>query len=199
VIGPILFVVGFLILGAIRPNYSPIKVFVSQLSLNGSGGWQVANFVVSGVLILAFGVGLRDVVAVGLIGSWTWIAVSVVGVGLVLLGAFKDDGWFGYPPGSPQGIGMPRSWHGWGHLSTASVTAAGIILAPLGVVVTGGGSDALWTAYSLACPFLFLGLYAVGLASSQGWVLPDRAGVFQRLSLATGLTWIAVLAVRLLA
>jgi hypothetical protein len=197
-IGPILFVVAFLVLGAIRPNYSPIKVFVSQLSLNGGGDWQVANFVVSGALILVFGLALRDVIATGL-GSWTWIAVSVVGVGLVLLGVFKDDGWFGYPPGSPQGIGMPRSWHGWGHVSTASVTAVGIVLGPLGAVLTGGGSDTLWTAYSLACPFLFLGLYAFGLASSQGWVLPDRAGVFQRLSLATGLTWIAVLAVRLLA
>jgi hypothetical protein len=197
-LGPLLFIGAFLVLGAVRPNYSPIRVFVSQLSLNGGGGWQVANFIASGVLVLVFGWALRDVVKPGILSPWTWPAVTVVGVGLILLGFFRDDGWFGYPPGSPPAIGMPRSWHGWGHLSTACVTAVGIVLGPLGVLVASGSSDATWIAYCLVTPVAFLGLYGLGLASSQGWVLPDRAGLFQRAALITGLAWIAVLALRLL-
>ncbi|HEY8870655.1 MAG TPA: DUF998 domain-containing protein, partial [Candidatus Limnocylindrales bacterium] len=46
VIGPVLFFVMFLIEGAIRPDYDPMRVFVSQLSLGDQGWLQIATFVI---------------------------------------------------------------------------------------------------------------------------------------------------------
>jgi len=197
-LGPLFFVGAFLVLGATRENYSPIRTFVSQLSLNGGGAWQVANFVISGSLVLLFGLSLRDVVAPATASAGTWIAVSVVGLGLVFLGILRDDGWLGYPPGSPPNIGLPRSWHGWGHLSTAGVTAVGILLGPLGVAFGPFTPAPLWMAYCLFTPAAFLGIYATGLLSANGMVWPGHGGLFQRAALIVGLAWIAVLAIRLL-
>ena len=104
VIGPVLFVVAFLIEGAIRPDYDPARVFVSQLSLGDEGWLQVANFVVSGLLIAAFAVGLRRVLASGLASRWGPNLIGLVGLGLVISGIFVTDPALGYPPGTPQGL-----------------------------------------------------------------------------------------------
>ena len=61
VVGPTVFVLVVLIEGAVRPGYDPGRVFVSMLSLGDRGWIQVANFLISGALIIAFGVGLRRV------------------------------------------------------------------------------------------------------------------------------------------
>lgn len=42
-LGPVLFVVAFLIEGAIRPDYDPARVFVSQLSLGEQGLQQMGS------------------------------------------------------------------------------------------------------------------------------------------------------------
>ena len=46
VIGPVLFVLVFLVEGATRPGYSAWRNFVSQLSLSDQGWEQVANFLI---------------------------------------------------------------------------------------------------------------------------------------------------------
>lgn len=57
VVGPTLFVIGFLVIGASRSGYDPARVMVSMLSLDGGGWLQIANFIVAGSLILAFALG----------------------------------------------------------------------------------------------------------------------------------------------
>ena len=58
-IGPLLFIVIFLIEGATRPGYSVWQDAVSALEL-GEGGWmQSATFNVCGLLMLGFAIGLR--------------------------------------------------------------------------------------------------------------------------------------------
>ena len=47
VIGPVLFVVVFLMEGATRPGYDPMRMFVSLLSLSDLGWQQIANFLSS--------------------------------------------------------------------------------------------------------------------------------------------------------
>ncbi len=70
IIGPVLFVVAFLVVGSIRADYDPLRVFVSQLSLGDQGWLQIANFVISGFLIVAFAFGLREVFASGPASRW---------------------------------------------------------------------------------------------------------------------------------
>ena len=59
VVGPVLFVLVFLLEGATRPDYSAWRNYVSQLSLSDQGWMQIANFIVCGLLIFGFALGLR--------------------------------------------------------------------------------------------------------------------------------------------
>ncbi len=56
--GP-LFVLVFLVEGATRAGYDPLRHPVSSLALGDHGWTQIANFVVAGLLTLAFAAGLR--------------------------------------------------------------------------------------------------------------------------------------------
>src|SRR6266508_2010580 len=101
VIGPVLFVVVFLVEGATRPGYDPMRMFVSLLSLSDLGWQQIANFVVSGALVLGGAVGLRRVFTEGPGSRWGPILIGVAGVGMMLAGVFVTDAGYGYPPGAP--------------------------------------------------------------------------------------------------
>src|SRR5437899_13087486 len=69
-IGPLLFIIVLLIEGATRPGYSAWHNYGSSLSL-GPGGWvQQVNFVVFGVLMLCFAIGLRQVFRTGRSSVW---------------------------------------------------------------------------------------------------------------------------------
>ena len=57
-VGPGLFVAVFMIEGWLRPNYNPLRMFVSELSLGPRGWIQIVNFIVLGVLFLVFSRGV---------------------------------------------------------------------------------------------------------------------------------------------
>ena len=59
VIGGPLFVVVFLVEDATRVGYDPLRHPVSSLALSDNGWMQTANFVVTGLLALAFAAGLH--------------------------------------------------------------------------------------------------------------------------------------------
>lgn len=52
--GPPLFVLAFVLEGMFRPGYSPARDTVSALDLTGQGWQQIASFLVTGVLTVAF-------------------------------------------------------------------------------------------------------------------------------------------------
>src|SRR5918998_980221 len=56
--GP-LFLGAFLVEGAYRAGYDPMRHPISSLALGRTGWVQIASFLVSGMLTLAFAVGLR--------------------------------------------------------------------------------------------------------------------------------------------
>ena len=205
ILGPGLFVVAALVLGATRPNYDAVYTFVSQLSLDGGGDWQVANFLVSGLLIAISGLGLRLTRSARGISRWGWLAVVLIGLGFALLGLFRDDPWLRYPPGAPAGIGPPRSPSGFGHLASAFgifvVLEAGAWSFARGLGLGGQGrARTICIALAVAFPLLYGAALASGVAS--GLALSDPlnvfggyAGLFQRLSLTAALAWVAWLAI----
>ena len=69
VAGP-LFIVAFLIEGATRADYSPLRHPVSSLALGDAGWMQVVNFIVTGLLMLAYAVGLRRALRPGPGSTW---------------------------------------------------------------------------------------------------------------------------------
>src|SRR3984893_8778873 len=82
-IGPILFILAFLVEGATRPGYSAWHNFVSDLSLSNQGWMQIANFLICGVLVLCFALGLRQVFQSGKGSVWGPLLLGIFGLSLL--------------------------------------------------------------------------------------------------------------------
>ena len=93
VVGPILFVVVFTLAGFLRPGYSPVRQAVSDLGVGTNAWLQNTNFIIFGVLQLAFAIGfsmgMRQVIRKG------WLLTCLVllilsGVGSINSGIFTE-------------------------------------------------------------------------------------------------------------
>ena len=185
VIGPILFVVNFLIDGWSRPGYDPVTMFVSLLSLSDGGWQQIANFLVSGALILGGAFGLRMVLREGPGSRWGPILIGLAGVGLVVCGLFPTDPCCGYPPGTPAGMPATTSWHGAIHDVSALIVFGGLAAAMFVMARRFVGEGSRWALYSRAS--------AVGVLVflPAGFVLTDYTGLLQRVAALLALGWVA--------
>jgi len=92
IVGPILFTVGFVAQGFLRSDlrngYNPIAQQISDLTAGPDGWVQQVNFVVFGLLLIAFAIGLT----LGIRTTWPWRIGSVLvtwnGIELVIAGLF---------------------------------------------------------------------------------------------------------------
>ncbi|GAA3466955.1 DUF998 domain-containing protein [Nonomuraea roseola] len=197
--GP-LFVVVFLITGATRAGYDPLRHPVSSLALGDLGWTQVATFVVAGVLTVAFAVGLRR--ALRPFGGSTWgpVLVGIWGAGLIGAGVFATDPISGYPPGTPDRLTKYGSAHAALHdvvsmLAFVALVAACFVFARR---FAGWGSP-LWAAYSAVTGIVFTGAFVLsGMGFEQTEGLVNVAGLFQRISITAGWCWLSLLALHLL-
>lgn len=87
-----------------RPGFDVARHANSMLVL-GDWGWvQTANFIVCGLLLMAFGVGIWRVVSGALSGRVAAVCVTLYGLlAGVVVGLNPTDPGFGFPPGAPQG------------------------------------------------------------------------------------------------
>nr|MDT0662731.1 DUF998 domain-containing protein [Micromonospora sp. DSM 115978] len=179
-----LFLAIVLVEGALRPDYQATRHVASALSLGDRGWIQIGNFVLTGLLMCAFAVGLRRALAGGRGGRWAPILIGTYGLGLIASGFFVTDPVSGYPPGAAG-----DSWHGTLH-DLAAIVVFGAL--PLGCLVlarrfAGRRGERRWAVYSvltaLAVPALLAGITVDG-----------QAGLFQRATIAVGWAWVALVA-----
>lgn len=199
-VGGPLFVVAFLVEGAVRAGYDPMRHPVSSLALGPSGWTQVANFVVTGLLMLVFAVGLRrGLPASGRHSTWGPLLIGLYAIGLIGAGVFPTDPVSGYPPGSPALA--QHTWQGRLHdfpfslLVFVALTAACFVFARR----FAGWGETGWAVYSGISGLVFIGAFVlagVGFAQTEGFV--EIGGLFQRISITTGFVWVSVLAVHLM-
>ncbi len=194
-VGPLLFIVVFLIEGATRPNYSAWHHFVSSLSLGEQGWMQIANFVVCGALVLCFAVGLRRVLCPGKGSTWGPILLGIFGLSLIGAGLYVTDPILGYPPGAPSTPTVGGALHVLVSLvAFSSLTAACLVLARR---FAGDPAWRGWALYSVATGILVVLFFILAdVVASPDPQAP--AGLFQRLSIITGWGWVALLALRLM-
>lgn len=201
-IGPLLFILIFLIEGATRPGYSAWHNYVSQLSLSNQGWMQILNFLVCGLLTLCFAIGLRQVLRPGKGSLLGPILLGVFGLGLIIAGLFVTDPSLGYPPGA-HGSG-PQTLHGIIHgvaglIVFSSVAAASFVLARH---FAGDPQWKGWALYSFVTGVLvavfFIAATAVSTLDERGILSGSPIGLLQRVSIIVGWGWIALLAIRLL-
>jgi len=194
-IGPLLFIVVFLIEGATRPHYRVLQDAVSALSI-GEGGWmQITNFIVSGALVFGFAIGLRRVLPTSRGSTWGPILLGLVGLGLIGAGIFVTDPGLGYPYEASTII---VTVHGTIH----SIISLFFVFIPLPaacfVLARRDAADPAahgWAWYSIATGLLVVVFVVLTFVATA---LNGPAGLTQRIFLIVGLSWIAVLAIRLM-
>jgi len=195
-IGPLLFIVVFLIEGATRGGYDPLRYPVSSLAIGDLGWMQIANFLMVGSTLVVFAFGLWRALGPSKGISWGPLLIGLAGIGLFGAGIFVSDPIFGYPTSEPLALAQ-FSVHGHLHDAFSLLLFLGLPLACFVLCrrffkVGKRG----WAVYSLLAGIGMLVAFAL---ASQGFThkatnLVAVAGVFQRLSIAIGLTWVAALA-----
>jgi hypothetical protein len=195
VAGPV-FVAAFLVAGATRPGYRPLRHPVSSLALGEHGWTQVTNFAVTGALYAAAAAGLSraGTSGGGLAGA---AAAGATAVGLLGAAAFTTDPVSGYPPGSPAAPERP-SREGTAHNLVSTGVFLGIPVTALAVAARALRTGKVgWGLYSAGTAVSVLATtVAAGAGFGQSPRLVKVAGLFQRVSVTVGFAWLTALAGR---
>jgi Protein of unknown function (DUF998) len=192
--GP-LFIGAVLIQSLTRSGYDLMRVPLSLLSLGDLGWIQKANFIVTGLLVIACSVGMRRLLHPGRSGTWGSLLIGIYGLGFIAAGIFAPDPSMGFPPGTPQGVSAAaQSWHAQLHgavfdVSFLALIVACFVFARRFAAIRHRGWAAYCAATGIAAPALIV-LAIVNLSTVGGLLF-----------LATGIVadaWLAIVAARLL-
>jgi hypothetical protein len=166
VAGP-LYVIVVLAQALFRPGFNLAHDDASLLS-NGSLGWiQVANFLVTGLMVIACAVGMRRALAGGRSAAWGPILLAVYGLGLIGAGIFVADPMNGFPAGAPSGRPTIVTTHGMLHIAAAGIGFLGLVAACFVFARRFAGERRRgWMLFSLVTGVAFLAAFA-GLASGS--------------------------------
>jgi uncharacterized protein DUF998 len=201
-IGPLLFVIVLLIEGATRPGYSAWHNYGSSLSLSDQGWMQITNFLVCGLLVLGFAIGLRQVFRTGRGSVWGPLLLGIFGLALIVAGLFVTDPSLGYPPGTHSN--GAQTLHGIIHGVAGLVTFSSLTFASFVMARRFAGDPEWkgWTLYSIVTGVLvissFISSTAVSVLDERGVLPGSPTGLLQRIGIVAGWSWIAFLAIRLL-
>jgi hypothetical protein len=188
----------YLIVGLIqaftRPGFDLLRHDLSLLQ-NGDLGWiQISNLILTGLLVVAFAAGVRQVLRGTQASVWGPLLIGVYGIGLIGAGIFTADPAFGFPPGTPADA-HSISWHGLLHFLTASIGFLALIAACFVFARRFAASGQRgWAAYSMATGiFFFLAFVGIATGSGQSWsVIGFWIGV------VAAWAWLFMLALKLL-
>jgi hypothetical protein len=91
IIAPVLFVGVFLLEGWLRPSYDGMTQYVSELSLGPRGWIQIANFMITGLLLLLFAFSVRAEFKEGKASRFGWILLAISALALLFSGPLVMD------------------------------------------------------------------------------------------------------------
>jgi len=111
---------------AIREGFD-IRRHPLSLMSNGELGWiQIANFLITGALVVTGAAGVKQAVRSGRGRTWAPIMLGLYGIGLIGAGIFRSDPALGFPPGTPA-TNNAISTHGILHFVFGAIGFAGLI------------------------------------------------------------------------
>lgn len=192
------FILTFLVLGAIRIDYDSLRHPISSLSIGESGWMQMANFIITSLLILGFAIGVQRCRMNLEIPKSVPVLFGLVSIGLLGAGLFNTDPVYGYPLGKPF-IMEQSTIHGYLHQTFSIVV---FICLPSACFVMRNWFHkkekhfcAVYSRFSGVA--MLITLILSGFAFKQYLGLENIAGLIQRVSIVIGFNWIAWLAVYL--
>lgn len=186
VIAPILFTILVFTAAFLRPGYSHVAQFISELGFGPNAIVQNANFVLTGLLIIAFAYGLPRGISEGTRSRKGPALVAAFGVGLIGAGIF---------PGDPASLSIQAA-----HSIFATVALVAGAAAPLAMAGR-LRKDPIWHGYStgssvLGIAALILLFVLYGGVFGTGSLAPWK-GAIQRPLFAIQFLWIEVMAIKL--
>ena len=193
VAGPLFLVVAFL-LGAQRSGYDATRMPISLLAVGRDGWTQIANFVVCGVLVVAFAVGLHLALE-GRGARWGPMLFGLIGIGLIGAGPFATDPGLGYPPAGQAEPGP--TFHGHLHDVFSAFVFAGFPAAAFVMAsYFAAHGDHRWALRTRVCAWvLAAGSVLVLVAFNEEGALGDVGGVIQRCWVTIAFAWLAAVSV----
>ena len=161
---------------------------------NGGPGWiQIANFVITGLMVTAFAIGMRRGMVGGPGARWAPRLIAVYGASLIAAGIFRADPALGFPAGTPDGPGSV-SWHGLLHFAAGGVGFTALAAACIVMARRFGAAGSRgWAVFSMVTGVVFLTGFAM-IASSVG--SPTATLLFTGAVLLVW-TWISAVALHL--
>ncbi len=196
VAGPILFAVVVTILGFVGTDYSQVEHLISQLGATGVqyAGVLNINFILTGLLLVAFAVGLYRSVGNGRAGMTGSGLVVLAGIGVIGSGVFPEDLYLAVEEAT-----FSEFMHDFfGVVASLAAVIATVIFSRI------LPRDDVWRRYR---PYsLITGVVAFGLLVLASLADPEKeaisalqpwAGLLQRSFLAVCMLWIAVMGLRL--
>jgi hypothetical protein len=91
ILAPIIFVSVFTVEGALRNGYDPMRMYISALSLGNRGWIQISNFIVLGLLLFIFTLGLSKEFQTGKASRGGIITLYIISVLFFISGPFVMD------------------------------------------------------------------------------------------------------------
>jgi hypothetical protein len=192
--GP-LFVGASFVQAVMRQGFDLARQPLSLLLLGDLGWIQLINFEVSGLLAIAYAVGVRRFLHPGRAGTWGPLLIGAWGAGLIVAGFFGPDPSMGFPPGAPEGTPPSMTLHSMIHgigffVSLASLVVACFVFARRFASLRQRG----WATYCVATAVAMPALMVLSGAMMSG----GRGGTPLFAMAIVMAAWIALVAARLL-
>ena len=188
-VGPFYLTTG-LIQAFVREGFALARHPLSLLA-NGPGGWvQTANFVLSGLMVVAAAVGFKRV-----LGPRSLVAsgfLAAFGTSMIVAAVFRADPMDGFPPGTP--LGPPTSISTMGLVHFLAGTLGFISLAVS--CFAGARAMSRRNARSMARLSVLAGL-AIILGFFGGFLIPGVGTLGIWFAVLVGWAWLAVLSLHL--
>lgn len=196
--GPLYIALGLLQV-FIRPGYDVTRHDLSLLSNGGLGWIQIANFLLTGLLVIAGAVGMRSAMGATRGGTWAPLLVGLYGLGLIGAGIFVADPMNGFPPGTPAGPPVHPSGHGFMHIVSGGIGFLGLIAACFVFARRYGGlGQRGWAAFSVVTGVLFFAaFFGIAAGSQQGGATLVFVTVAFTLAVILAWVWLSLTAAKL--
>ncbi|GAB3430961.1 DUF998 domain-containing protein [Flindersiella endophytica] len=185
--------------GSTRSGYDTWHHGVSQLTLGELGWLERLTYVLCGLVLAAFAVGVKRRLVSGAGATWGPRLIAAVGLGLVVAGVFPTDPAFGYPVAAVETVSANGRLHQLG----GSLLFAGLIGACFALARRFGRDERRgWTVYSTVTGCLVAAsALAAGIVyrlETVGVLTAGPAGGLERIAFLLGFGWITLLAVHLM-
>jgi hypothetical protein len=188
-VGPFYLVVG-LVQAFVRGGFDVTRHALSILA-NGRGGWvQTANFVLSGLMVIAAAIGFRRVI--GPRSRGLTLFLGAFGVSMLAAAIFRADPMDGFPVGTPLGMPTSISTHGLIHFIAGALGFTSLAVSCFfGAAVMRRRGASSMAFLSLLAGLGVAGGFFGGMAFSKGGVL----GIW--FAVVVGWAWLAVMSLHL--